>query len=273
MSRRNHVLVSLSLALLVSLAGCATFTGSTDGGAGAGAQQGAEIRNDVVNEMESVESYNFSMVTTVSFGENEQVTESNGTVNVTAQRMVTESVTTVRTNSSQSKLGSTTYVFGDQQCLNLGGDWDQSTVDRSPWRTGANMSVQQELLNQSDARLYNDTLDGEDVYVIEVRPSQEAIQSLLAGSETDVEFQDVTYRQYVDREDERLLRSTMNATYYVSGRQANLSVTMTFSDYNTTEPIELPASAVGTADDPGPCYGMTTANTTDTTDASVYPAL
>jgi outer membrane lipoprotein-sorting protein len=264
MSTRTHLLVPLALALLVALAGCTALGGGgnqDDDGLG----EGQEIRSEVANEMAAVDSYNFSMVTSVEFGENEQVTESNGTVDVDAQRMVTESITTIRTNSSRTRQGSTSYVFGDQQCLNLDGDWEQSTVDRSPWRSATNVSVLTELLNSSSARLYNDTYDGQDVHVIVVEPSDQAVQTLLGDTETDVEFNDVTYTQYVDTESKRLLRSDMNASYFTSGREVDLTVSMRFSDFNTSHEIELPRAAVGSNDN-GPCAGMANG-----TSASVAP--
>ncbi|MFD1644153.1 hypothetical protein [Haloarchaeobius litoreus] len=265
MSTRTHVLVPLALALLVALAGCTAIGGSGDQDSD-GLGEGQEIRGEVANEMASVDSYNFSMVTTVGFGDNEQVTESNGTVDVAAQRMVSESITTIRTNSSRTRQGSTAYVFGDQQCLDLDGDWEQSTVDRSPWRSATNVSVLTELLNSSTASLYNDTYNGQDVHVIVVEPTDEAVQTLLADTNTSVEFNDVTYTQYVDTESKRLLRSDMNATYFTSGREVDLSVSMRFSDFNTSHPIELPRAAVGSSGN-GPCAGM--ANTSNSSDASV----
>lgn len=266
MSNRTHVLVPLALALLVALAGCTAFGG---GGPQNGDDrgEGQEIRSEVANEMADIDSYNFSMVTSVEFADNEQVTESNGTVNVAAQRMVTESVTTVRTNSSRTRQGSTAYVFGDQQCLDLDGSWEQSTVDRSPWRSATNVSVLTELLNSSSATLYNDTYNGQDVHVIVVEPSDEAIQSLLADTDSDVEFNDVTYTQYVDTESKRLLRSDMNATYYTSGREIDLTVSMRFSDFNTSHEIELPRSAANPERENGPCWEM--ANSSNSSDASV----
>ncbi|WP_257299876.1 hypothetical protein [Haloarchaeobius sp. FL176] len=255
MSTRTHLLVPLALVLLVALAGCTALGGSGGPQDDDSLGEGQEIRSEVANEMAAIDSYNVSMVTAIEFGANEQVTESNSTVDVAAQRMVTDSITTIRTNSSRTRQGSTTYVFGDQQCLDLDGSWEQSTVDRSPWRSATNVSVLTELLNSSDARLYNDTYDGQDVHVIVVKPSDEAVQTLLADTESDVEFNDVTYTQYVDTESKRLLRSDMNATYFTSGREIQLTVSMRFSDFNTSHPIELPQSAVGSNGN-GPCAGM-----------------
>ncbi|WP_256297735.1 hypothetical protein [Haloarchaeobius salinus] len=255
MSTRTHVLVPLALALLVALAGCTAIGGGPGDQDGDGPGEGQEIRSEVANEMASIDSYNYSMVTAVEFQDNEQVTESSGTVDVAAQRMVSESVTTVRTNSSRTRQGSTAYVFGEQQCLELGGSWEQSTVDRSPWRSGTNVSVLTELLNSSSARLSNDTYRGQDVHVIVVEPSDDAVQTLLGDTGSDVEFTGVTYTQYVDTESKRLLRSDMNATYFASGREVDLTVSMRFSDFNTSHPIELPRAAVGSNGN-GPCAGM-----------------
>lgn len=266
MSTRTNVLVPVALALLVALAGCAAIDGSGPPESG-DRGEGAEIRSDVANEMATIESYNFSLVTTVEFGENEQVTESNGTVHVDDRRMVSESITTVRTNSSRSKKASTAYVFGDQQCLDVDGDWTQSTVDRSPWRSSANASALTELLDGSTSRLYNDTLRGEDVHVIVVEPTDEAVQALLGEEDTDVEFEDVTYTQYVSTDDRRLLRSDMNASYFTQGREVQLTVSMRFSDFNTSHPVELPSQAAGTEGNQGPCWGM--ASGSDDANASV----
>ncbi|WP_440992190.1 hypothetical protein [Haloarchaeobius baliensis] len=266
MSTRTHVLVPLALALLVALAGC-TALGGGSAPADDSRGEGQEIRSEVANEMATVDSYNFSMVTSIEFGDNEQVTESNGTVNVAAQRMVTDSVTTVRTNSSRTRQASTAYVFGDQQCLNLEGSWEQSTVARSPWRSATNVSVLTELLNSSSATLYNDTYNGDDVHVIVVEPSDEAVQRLLGDTGSDVEFNDVTYTQYVDTESKRLLRSDMNATYFTSGREVDLSVSMRFSDFDTSHEIELPPAAANPERESGPCWEM--ANSSNSSDASV----
>lgn len=266
MSTRTTALLPLALALLVALAGCTAIGGGNRAGDG-DLGEGEEIRSDVANEMATIESYNFSMVTSVEFGDNEQVTESNGTVHVDDRRMVTESVTTVRTNSSRTRQGSTAYVFGDQQCLNLGGSWEQSTVNRSPWRSAANVSVLTELLNGSTTRLYNTTYRGEDVHVVVVRPTDEAVQALVTDVESDVEFEDVTYTQYVDADADRLLRSDMNATYFTSGREVELTVSMRFSDFNTSHPVELPRAAANTEQDKGPCIDM--ANSSNGTNASV----
>ena len=269
MSTRTHLLVPLALALLVALAGCTALGGGGGNQDDDGLGEGQEIRSEVANEMAAIDSYNFSMVTTVEFNDNEQVTESNGTVDVAAQRMVTDSITTIRTNSSRTRQSSTAYVFGDQQCLDLDGGWEQSTVDRSPWRSATNVSVLTDLLNSSSARLYYDTYDGRDVHVIVVEPSDQVVQRLLGDTETDVEFNDVTYTQYVDTESKRLLRSDMNASYFTSGREVDLTVSMRFSDFNTSHEIELPRSAANPDRERGPCWEM--ANSSDSTTASVAP--
>ncbi|WP_267642114.1 hypothetical protein [Haloarchaeobius amylolyticus] len=254
MNSRKHVFTTVALALLVALAGCSAFVGTPTDDGDDDSPEGKEIKADAVNQMQSVHAYNYSMVTVVEFSDNELRTESSGTVNISAQRMAaTNVVTAVRTNSTQTRSFSEAYIFGEQQCLFIDDEWSQSDVDRSPWRANATLGAQQEILNNSETTLRNGTLNGQDVYVIEVRPNQEAIQQLVGNDTGNVDFGEVTYRQYIDKDSKNLLQSTMNATYVVNGRAANLSVKMSFSDYNTTHEIELPRAAGGKN---RPCAGM-----------------
>ncbi|WP_435317098.1 hypothetical protein [Haloarchaeobius sp. TZWSO28] len=255
MNSRKHVFIAVALALLVALAGCSAFVGTPSDGSDDETPEGQEIKADAVNQMQSVNAYNYSMVTVVEFSGNELRTESTGTVNVSAQRMsATNIVTAVRTNSTQTRSFSEAFIFGEQQCLHIGDEWRQEDVENSPWRTNASLGAQQEILNNSKSTLRNETLaNGQEVYVIEVTPSQEAIQQLVGDDTGNVDFGEVTYRQYIDRDSKQLVKSTMNATYVVNGRAANLSVEMSFSDYNTTHEIELPKVAGG---EKKPCAAM-----------------
>ncbi|WP_439028604.1 hypothetical protein [Haloarchaeobius sp. DT45] len=246
MNSRKHVFVAVALALLVALAGCSAFVGTPTDDQDQETPEGKQIKADAVNQMQSVHAYNYSMVTVVEFSDNELRTESSGTVNISSQRMsATNIVTAVRTNSTQTRSFSQAYIFGDQQCLRINDKWEQSDVERSPWRANASLGAQQAILNDSETTLRNGTLNGQDVYVIEVTPDREAIQQLVGEDTGNVDFQKVTYQQYIDRESKQLLQSTMNATYVVNGRQATLNVEMAFTDYNTTHEVELPKAAGG----------------------------
>ncbi|WP_435361026.1 hypothetical protein [Haloarchaeobius sp. DFWS5] len=255
MNRRKHALTALALALLVSLAGCGFFLGN-DGEEEV--PDSEQIKADAVAQMEAVNAYNYSMVTTVAFGDNSMTTEAVGTVNVSAQKMSANPMqTSVKTNSTKTTKVTRVFIFDDQQCAHVNDSWEQQPVDRSPWVGGANMSAQQDLLNDSSASVYNGTLNGEDVYVVEVTPDKSAIDQLV-GDVENVEFQNVTYTQYVDTDSKRLLKSDMDAQYIVNGREATMSVEMSFSDYGTKHEITLPGAAVGNENNPGPCAGMTT---------------
>ncbi|WP_435334896.1 hypothetical protein [Haloarchaeobius sp. TZWWS8] len=261
MNRRTHALSALALAFLVALAGCSAFVADQEEKEVPDAD---EIQADAVAQLSSVESYNYSMTTTIEFGGNNLTSTAVGTVNRTAQRMSADPMTTtVRTNSTTSKKVSRAYVIGDQQCIHVNSTWEQKSTDRSPWRGGANLSTQQELLNSSTATVTNGTLDGQAVYVIEVKPDNEAIRKLVGEQESgdEVEFRNVTYRQFVDKDSKNLLKSAMSATYVVSGREATMKVEMSFSDYNTSHPVTLPKEAVKDGKKAGPCAGMASGST------------
>lgn len=254
MSGPTHVRVTLAVVLAVSLAGCGAVNVPFLGDADESDEKADEITADAVANLESVDAYNFTMSTVVEFGQNQLNMSADGSVNHSSERLVMESELGIRTNTSRSKEFSTVYVFADQRCRELdddeGGGWNVTNDTTNRFDQGLTAADQRTLLNATGTEvdlLENETIRDQDVYVVRIRPNHDALTTVVEN-DTDVDLsnvdvQNATITQYVAQDSRRLLRSTIDLTYYVEGRLTTVTITQTYSGYGDVPPITASESA------------------------------
>jgi|GEM_PF-1161329 outer membrane lipoprotein-sorting protein len=255
MTGSTHVRVTLALVLAVSLAGCGAVNVPFFGGDDADDGAAEELAVDSVSKMESVSAYNFSMTNTLTFGQNVVNMTADGRINHTTERLFMENGLTIRTNTTRATEFTQVYVVNDTRCVKGGEDgettWDVSNGSANAWNQGLSLDAQSRILNASGTEatlLENQTVRGEDAYVIRISPDPAAFRSVVAEQNKNVSFanvavQNATITQYVAQDDKRLLKTEMDVRYRQGDEPRTMQLSMRYSDYGDVDPIKPPKKA------------------------------
>lgn len=231
-------LAAIAVAALLVLSGCAAPASDTS-------TQAKEIREQSTASMQNVSTYSFTVDMTVN-------ADAGGSIALTGNGVVDRDAERMRMDATLEGMEMTSYLVGDTQYTRAFGEWETQDVSgQSPWDTGNRLSTQREIMNEADIEIAgNDTVDGEPVYVLSLEPTEQQVLAAMEQQSTggtvasqDVDIEDMTYRQYVSREDYRIRRVEMDMTMTINGEHAEADMTMTVDDYGEDVSITLPDSA------------------------------
>lgn len=240
-TQTRTVLAVLALSVLLALAGCAD-SGSTDPADGPTAE---EIQEEATATMDAVSSAAFTMDMTVDSEQGSLSLQSDGVMDIDNKRM--------RMNMSLESGGRsvelTQYIIDQTAYQQLDGQWQSSDVSgQDIWGEGNQLNMQQEMLENSTLEVTGtDTVDGNEVWVISIEPSDEAIQQFLTGTGTGVtenmDIESVSFTQYVDTDTHHVRQLDLSMDTTIQGESATLDMTMTFSRFDENFDIQLPEEA------------------------------
>lgn len=270
-------LLPVAVALLLVLAGCSGLgtqdttttapdpTGNATATDAPGTADGANasaVKADTLAALDDVETYRVSTNQTSRLSGNVQqtvVTTTTGVFDRTAReaRLNQSQDAGVQSVTSQLYLvDETLYQRSPQFARQYDSNWvaiDLSENFSAAWDGFDTLSRQQALLNASSVTLDGTTtVDGQQAYVLRLRPDAERYEELgsnTTGQTLDVSNVSATY--YVSTETDRLVASTtrLNATQTVSGRSLTIDQTieLRFDEYGQPVTVRLPDEARETA--------------------------
>lgn len=240
-TQARTVLAVLALSALVALAGCAD-SGSSGPADGPSAE---DIQEEATAAMEEVSSAAFTMDMTVDSDQGSLSLQSDGVMDIDDKRM--------RMNMSLESQGQTIeltqYIIDQTAYQQVDGQWQSSDVSgQDIWAEGNQLNMQQRMLENSTVEVTgNDTVDGNEVWVVSIEPSDEAIQQFLTGTGTGVtenmDIESISFTQYVDTDTHHVRKLDLSMDTTMQGESATMEMTMTFSRFDESFDIELPSGA------------------------------
>lgn len=247
MSQRR-LLAALSVALLLAVAGCAGISGD-DGTTGA--DDAETLQNRTVERLENVETYTFEGTTVSKTGNTTVETEMDGAFDTPARRARMN-----MTLSSDGPYGSNEetirmYIVNDTVYVSPAGhdQWQAVDASQMPGLGSSDpiedhgLELQRVLLKDAEVRIVgNETVDGRSTTVLEVKPTDEALETYLeriGGGARDRTIENATLTQWVT-DDGYVVRSEANMTVVVNGQTANVTTTARFDNFNESVDIDPP---------------------------------
>lgn len=240
-TQTRTVLAVLALSVLVALAGCAD-SGSNGPAEGPSAE---DIQAEATAAMENVSSAAFTMDMTVDSDQGSLSLQSDGVMDIDNKRM--------RMNMSLESQGQTIeltqYIIDQTAYQQVDGQWQSSDVSgQDIWAEGNQLTMQQQMLENSTVEVTgNDTVDGNEVWVVSIEPSDEAIQQFLTGTGTGItenmDIESISFTQYVDTDTYHVRKLDLSMDTTMQGESATMEMTMTFSRFDESFDIELPSGA------------------------------
>jgi len=242
-TRTRTLVVTALLALLVAVAGCSSTGSQLDVSE---APSAGSIQENVTRQMQSVETASFTMDMTVSTADQEVSMVADGTMDIPNERMRM----TLDVNAGQS-VQVTQYVIGNTAYIQVDDQWQtQDVSSQNLWGQNNQLALQQEILQNASLEVTGtDTVDGNPVWVVSLRPDPADLQTLMAqqtgptGVVDNVEFGNVTVTQYVDTETYHVRQIDMAMNLTTQGESSAIDTTMTFGEFDESVTIELPEGA------------------------------
>lgn len=240
---RTRALLTVAVTILVALSGCSALpVVGGDGGAGGPTGQVATIQDRSMDAAATVSTYEFRMNLTASTDTRTVEGEAEGVVNRDTRRM--------RMELSLMGQDVLQYVDGDTMYQRTNGIWRTRNVsDRNLWEGGTVLQNQQELMESSNVQLDGTTtIDGTEVYVIRIDPSDQALRELLRQQSTTAQLspsdiQEVHLTQYVRTDDHMPKGSHVELTASRNGQTVTVDVTYILENFGTDVSITIPAEA------------------------------
>lgn len=271
----KRVTLVVLVALLVASAGClglgvvgddadATTTTEEYDNATAVQQAAAEAMADV-------DTYTFTMEMTMESENLTMVSESEGAANVEQQRLRQNQTVEMSTPEGRNlTVNSSSYLVGETMYMSYEGQsWETMNISEMPtgmdadamWNQSSQMRQQQQLLNASTVSFGDEettTIDGQEVYVIELDVDAEAFQNAtMEGmndgqmqqqmNQSDLQYDEISATQYVATDSMRIVRTEMTVEMTVDGQTMRQEMVMTFDDFNEDVTIEPPVETNETA--------------------------
>ncbi len=243
-NRTRAIVVTALLALLVAAAGC---SGGGDQ-APTDAPPADSLQDNVTAAMEDVETVTFTLNISMDAPSRDQTVRVNadGAMDIPNQSMRLSS----RMQGRQS-IEVTQYIIGNTMYAHMDGQWiTQNMTGRNIWEQNTTrLAMQQQLMEDASVDVTGSATVGDrDVWVVSVQPAAEDIRSIMSQQATmrlpeNVQFQNLTATQYVDKETYHVRKLDMSVTMGTQGQQSTVDMTMTFTGFNEPVTIELPEEA------------------------------
>ncbi|NHN48124.1 hypothetical protein G9464_11000 [Halostella sp. JP-L12] len=261
---KRFVTVAL-IALLVAGAGCAGLTGGDAAGDDDGAEQydnATAVQEAATEQMQDVESYTFTMEMSMVSDNMTMNSTSEGAADIADRRLRQNQTITMQTQGRNMTINSTSYMIGDTMYSSYdGGAWQTMNLSEMPggmgvddmWNQSDTMEQQEALLNGSEVSFGDEkttTIDGQEVYVIEMDIDEEGFtnltnQQMMSDAQqqqamSDVNYSEISITQYVDTESMYVVKTEMSLEMTTNGQTMRQEMVMTFDNFNEDLTIEAP---------------------------------
>jgi hypothetical protein len=221
-------------------------------------QSAAEVLNKSMAAMENVETYSFTVRTSMLLvgdasvlGGGAQKTDLvwDGQVDGKNRRMhITADVVSTSSNSSMEQ-----YIIGGKQYVKVPVfGWIMNDTGSEFWDTKTYARLQPGALNVSSVLAGEERVNGVNCYVVVMNlSSKEALASMMqqpGSTEGIKEIKEAEMREWIAKDSFLLIRSETKADIVGTGMEAYINTTLDFSGYNNPISIELPAEAENALD-------------------------
>lgn len=240
-SQTRALLVTVALALLLATAGC-TDDGSTGP---ADAPSADALQENATAVMQEVSTAAFTMSMDIESGGQTITMDADGVMDAENRQMRM----VMRMDVGDRSVEVTQYIVDETAYQRIQGQWQTRNLrGQDIWQQGNQIALQRRMLENSTVEIVgSDTLDGRDVWVVSVDPSEDAIQQLVGQTGTgvgeNVEVDSLTFEQYVDAETYHVRKIDMTMDATIQGDSASLNMTMTFGDFDEPVDIQVPEEA------------------------------
>lgn len=261
---KRFVTVAL-IALLVAGAGCAGLTGGDAAGDDDGTEQydnATAVQEAATEQMQDVESYTFTMEMSMVSENMTMNSTSEGAADIADRRLRQNQTITMQTQGRNMTINSTSYMIGDTMYSSYdGGAWQTTNLSEMPggmgvddmWNQSDTMEQQEALLNGSEVSFGDEkttTIDGQEVYVIEMDIDEEEFtnltnQQMMSDAQqqqatSSVNYSEINITQYVDTESMYVVQTEMSLEMTTNGQTMRQEMVMTFDNFNEDLTIEAP---------------------------------
>ena len=242
---RGHFAALVVSALLI-LSGCASTFGTSDD----------VDREAILEGMDELESYEFELIQTVDSGFGEIEMSIEGAVDAANQEMY------MSMDGAGLGMDTESYIVDDVQYTNAMGVWTQMELPETSGWQGDQVGEHEPIVEAGDLEVVDsETVNGVETTVVEIEVSEELIFEALEAideefdqevgdesvseiyDEMDIEFDDVTYRLYVDESTDLLHKVDVEMTMEMDGQSMATQTEMIITEHNEAVDIELPAEA------------------------------
>jgi predicted small lipoprotein YifL len=241
-TQTRTVVIVLALSALVALAGCAD-SGPADGpGDGPSADV---IQDQATAAMQNVSTAAFTMDMSVDSSQGSLSLTSDGVMDIPNKRM--------RMNMTLESRGRTVeltqYIIDQTAYQQVQGRWRTTDMSgQNVWAEGNQLNVQGQMLANSTLNVTGtDTVEGNEVWVVAIEPSDASIQKFLSGTGTGVtenmDIDSVSLTQYVDTDSYHVRKLELTMDMTMQDQSGTLEMVMTFSRFGEAVDIELPDAA------------------------------
>ena len=240
-TRTRALLITVTLAALVAIAGC------VDGGSSAPSSAPAPdaLQEDATAAMQDVETARFTMDMNVDTSQGSVAMEASGVMDIPAKKMRMD----LSMDLDGRSVEAVQYIVDQTAYQRVQGRWQTRDVgEQDLWSQGNQIALQQQMLEDATVEITgSDTVDGHDVWVVSIQPSDEAIQQLLGGTGAgvgeNVEVEDLSFKQYVDVDSYHVRKLDLQMDSTMQGQDATVGMTMTFKEFDEPVDIQVPAEA------------------------------
>jgi hypothetical protein len=221
-------------------------------------QSAAEVLNKSISAMENVETYSFTVrssmlvvgdVSVLGGGAQKTDLVWDGQVDGKNRRMhITADMVSSSSNSSVEQ-----YVIGGKQYVKIPMfGWIMNDTGSEFWDAKTYARLQPGSLNVSSVLVGEEDVNGIKCYVVDMNlSSMEALASMMqqpGSTEGIKEIKRAEMREWIAKDSFLLIRSETKADIVGAGMEAYINTTMDFSGYNNPISIELPAEAENAMD-------------------------
>jgi hypothetical protein len=236
------LLVGALLAALVVTSGCQGLLGGSEGMS----PKEREIKANTLDATSEMTSYRMTMDVEAAGDGRDVSMQAESAINRTSERL--------RMNLSIDVTGRDVemrqYVVGSTLYQRLGDAWQQrSMADSAPWNQ-SRLAAQREVLSDVPFELTgNTTIDGTEVYVIEMDVQQRHFESILSqqqqfqGMARNMDVSDLHHTMYVGHDTYEIRRATLEGTMSRDGTSVDVTVDIRLRDYGDRISITLPPAA------------------------------
>lgn len=238
---RRHELV-LAVVAVVALAGCSGGSATES----PMSERAQELQNQSTAAMQDVDTYRFDMSMTAEADQGSLSMDADGVLHRPRQR----ARMTMTMDGPGLSQDVTVYIVNQTGYLNAGDRWlTRNVSERNMWEQNTQLQRQRELLANSTLSIAgNTTIDGADVYVVNVSVPEDMLDELtamaqqqsgtMAGSITDAE-----YTAYIAKASKLTRKIEADFAIEIQGESVDAAITMSFRDFGTATNITVPDAA------------------------------
>lgn len=243
---KKRLSLTVAIALMVLMAGCAGLVGGED-------IEEDELEQKTLEAMEDVDTFSMTY--------NQSVEVMGTTSQMSAEGVIDREAQRAQMTTTMDGIPIEQYVIDDTLYQETGGEWVKVKLPEEILWEEHETAQQQKALEMGDLDIRETTtFDGNEVYVVDIELDEDELADVVNDSDAgmdggfegefrmdafmdDVEFNDVRVTQYIDTDTYHVRYVNMSFEMETSMGPVTIELDMTLSDFNEDVDIELPPEA------------------------------